>query len=57
MSTLYNVYLKMENGASIASIGMIADDVQHAIGMAIADATERTGCQVYDYDYEEEQFA
>ena len=49
---LYTVYMKLENGKTHTWEGL-ADDQGHAIGQAIADATERTGEQVMDYDFEE----
>jgi hypothetical protein len=49
---MYTVYMKMENGIKVTWEGS-ADELGHAIGQAIAYATEMTGEQVYDYDCEE----
>jgi hypothetical protein len=49
---IYNVYMKMESGATMMWRG-IAEDANHAEGMAIAWATS-SGDQVYDSDMEEE---
>lgn len=49
---MYTVYMKMESGAKVIWEGS-ADGVNHAVGQAIAYATELTDEQVYDYDTEE----
>ncbi len=51
MKTEYTVYLLMEDGQKLTWTGL-ADDGQHAEGLAIAWANEKTGEQVYDCDYE-----
>lgn len=49
---MYTVYMKMESGRKVTWEGS-ADGANHAIGQAIAYATELENDQVYDYDYEE----
>lgn len=54
---MYTVYMKMESGLEVTWEGN-ADGLGHAVGQAIAYATELTDEQVYDYDHEEwEQLA
>ena len=44
----YTVNLEMENGSALVFETNEADDEQHAQGLAIAWAVEKTGEQVYD---------
>jgi hypothetical protein len=49
---LFTVYMKLENGKTHTWEGF-ADDQLHAVGQAIAEATQETGEQIMDYDFEE----
>ena len=49
MNTVFKVYMTMENGTPMTWRGK-ADDRNHAEGLAIAWATERTNEQVNDLE-------